>query len=178
MSNRRRTRDIALAVVIAAIFALEIGGVLTQQVARPHLAAYLIQLFATFIGAVLAVAIGLLLFDYQTEETDERRRRQLLEALAGELQATRDVLESSPSSIQLQPPKEVGAQGEAAVEIVLTHVEPVVCEQAMRAAVFSSKDTFGLSHLAREMRLYNDAVNVFRLEILGACDDKARGGAV
>ena len=136
-----------------AVFGAEVGLDLAWRLASGELGNYVIQLFATFIGALLAVAIGLALFDFQSRETDERRSRQLHEALAGELQATLDILEAPPG-ISFAPP--TGAEeGEEAVAVVVTRLEPVACEEAIRNAILGPQDVFALSHLARAMRLYN-----------------------
>lgn len=155
----QRSRDIALGIVAFALLGAVIGAGVTRHQAPNQLDTYLIQLFATFIGASLAVSIGLALFDYQSRESDRRRSRQLNEALVGELQAIQDILEAPPFE-RLSPPQ--NSEGEDAVEVKLTHLEPVICEEAMRNAITGAKDAFTLSHLAREMRQYNFAAR--RLE--------------
>lgn len=155
----QRSRYIALGVVVFAVLGAAIGAGITWHQAPNQLDTYLIQLFATLIGALLAVSIGLALFDYQSRETDRRRSRQLKEAFIGELQATIDILEA-PFYETIAPPE--GSKEEEPVEVILTHLEPVICEETMRNAITGPWDTFALSHLARQMRHYNFAAK--RLE--------------
>jgi hypothetical protein len=148
-----RSRTIALGIGVLAVFGAEVGVDLASRLSPGELGNYVIQLVATFIGALLAVAIGLALYDFQSIETDQRRSRQLNEAMVGELQATLDILEAR-HSISVPPP--TGAEkGEEAVTVVLTHLEPVACEEAIRNAILGPQDVMALSHLARHMRLYN-----------------------
>jgi hypothetical protein len=110
-------------------------------------------LSGTLVGALLAAIIGVGLFYYQGNKTEERRRHQLLEAWAGELQATLDTLESEPDFTI--PPPEDGSEGEEEVAIRLAHLEPIACEEAIRNAVFGARDTMALSQFAMQMRYYN-----------------------
>jgi hypothetical protein len=152
---RRVNRSLvfALLIVIIAVFGAEVGVELALRLAPRELGNYLIQLFATLIGAALAVAIGLALFDFQSREADQRRSRQLQEALAGELQANLDQLEAT-SVLRISPPP--GAQeGEGPVEVVLTHLEPVACEEAIRNAILGPQEVFALTGMVRSVRVYN-----------------------
>jgi hypothetical protein len=159
---RRVNRSLAIALVIGVIAVLgaEIGGELAWRFAPGELGNYIVQLSATFIGALLAVAIGLTLFDFQSRDIDKRRSRQLYEAMVGELQATLDVLQQRPTHRADPPP---GApEGAEALAVVVTHLEPVACEESIRSAILGPSDVFSLSHLASAMRSYNIAAR--RLE--------------
>jgi hypothetical protein len=142
-----------VSILAFALFGALLGAVFVRHYVPNEFATYLIQLIATFIGAVLAVAFGLALFNYQSKETDRRRARQLNEALVAELQATLDILEAP--GITVSPPTGIEGEGEEPVEVVVTRLEPVACEEAIRNAILGPQDVFALSHLARSMRLYN-----------------------
>jgi hypothetical protein len=147
-----RSLTVAVCIAVIAIFAAEAGADLTWHRAPDELGNYLVQLGATFIGALLAVGLGLALFEFQGRETEQRRSRQLNEALVGELQATLDQLEASGTRISPPPGPQ---EGEEPVEVVITHLEPVACEEAIRNAILGPQDVFALSALARSMRVYN-----------------------
>jgi hypothetical protein len=149
-----RSRNLWVSILAFALWGALLGAVFVRHYVPNEFATYLIQLIATFIGAALAVAFGIALFNYQNKQTDQRRIWQLNEALAAELQATLDILEAPPG-IRVSPPTGVEEEDEEPVEVVVTRLEPVACEEAIRNAILGPQDVFALSHLARSMRLYN-----------------------
>ena len=60
------------------------------------------------------------LYRYRSEENYERTRRQLLQALAAELDATRDILESKPE-VRVGPPEN---SSEEEIAVVVTNLRP------------------------------------------------------
>ena len=124
-------------------------------------------LLATFVGALLAAAVGVWLFNYQSSRNDERRSQQLLASLAAELHATIDFLESKPLT-RVLPPE--GCEEEA-VEVVVTSLEPTACEESIRSAVLTPQDVFNLTHLARVMRSYTLEANLLESIITGPRTD-------
>jgi hypothetical protein len=107
------------------------------------------------LGASLAAAIGVWLFYYQGQKAEEARVEQLREALIAELYATIDRLSTTPST---QIPDIRG--GEPDLPVVITSVEPTVCEEAIRSALFGHRNTVTPTQLARLMREYTKAADL------------------
>src|SRR5215218_5470262 len=95
--NTDRGRELALGIIAFAVLGALLGALLTRHYAADQLGGYLIQLVATFIGALLAVAIGLYLFHYQDRTNDEKLEENLGTRVAIESQMNLGLLESKPS---------------------------------------------------------------------------------
>jgi hypothetical protein len=94
--------------------------------------------FATFASTILTFFIGALLFDYQVEKTEAGRFKQLKLLLGVELSTTLETLDPDNSS----------------VEVVITHVQPVILEQAIRDGYFDLPHAEAAIRLAEKMRVY------------------------
>jgi hypothetical protein len=116
---------------------------------------WLSTLIGTILGASLAATIGVWLFYYQGKKAEEARVEQLREALIAELYATIDRLSTTPST---QIPDATG--GEPNVPVVITSIEPTVCEEVIRSALFGHRNTVTLTQLARLMREYTKAADL------------------
>jgi hypothetical protein len=72
-----RSRGLWRSILAVALLGALLGALFVRHYAPDEFETYLTQLIATFICALLAVAFGLALFNYQSKETDQRRVRQL-----------------------------------------------------------------------------------------------------
>jgi len=112
---------------------------------------WLFQVTATFIGAISAVAVGVYLFNYQSQRADEKREKQLLTVLAGETQANLDTLRQDPSTLKR-------ADGEVVGSVILVRLMFLAAEEAIRSGVFTSQETLFLSKLIANLQIHNDEV--------------------
>jgi len=113
-------------------------------------AEWLATLLATFIGAILAVAGGIVLFNFQRHQSDSDRRNQLRRALASEIRASQGILSGDPTPIM--------SSGTHAVfgEVVLVPLPHVVVEEAARSALFTSAKTDQFFYLAGYIQVHNN----------------------
>jgi hypothetical protein len=123
-------------------------------------AQWLATLLATLMGAALAAASGVWLFYYQGKQSEGTRVEYLREGLIGELYATRDRLQTEPEQ---RVPHPTGNGPD--VVVVLAHLEPTMCEEVMRSALFGHVNTSNLTYLARLMREYTKAADLLRSSI-------------
>jgi hypothetical protein len=151
---------LALPIVAFAALIILVASVIFFYLVPEAWGEWLSALLGTLIGALLAAVVGIWLFNQQTKEIDKRRRRQLLEAWAGELQAILDILEAKPIQV---PPPAGSPNSEKPIGIMLAHLDSVVSRESMRNAVNDSKDTMALSHFVREIEGYNTAVERFQV---------------
>ncbi len=103
--------------------------------------------FATFASTILTFFIGALLFDYQVEKTDAKRFRQLKLLLDMELSTTLETLDPS-NAVEVQLPDN------SSTEVVITHVQPVILEQAIRDGFFDPPHAETAIRLSEKMRVY------------------------
>lgn len=135
-----RTIWVVAVTVVVAILVIE--G--THAFARDAFGDLLVQLFATFVGAVLALAAGLYLFLYQAEETDSKRREELRDLVRAELEETAQEL------------KDKGATDYEDTSLV--YIQPLMIEQAAKSGLFTTSLTRKLLSLARQFHTYNGKV--------------------
>jgi uncharacterized membrane protein YccC len=111
---------------------------------------WFVQLAATLIGTILAVAGGLWLFNYQSRKTDENREEQLLTNLAGETQANQNILNQRASEYRTR---------EGTTEhVILVRLSFLVAQEALRSGVFTSNEARFLSELIGELQTHNEEV--------------------
>jgi hypothetical protein len=112
---------------------------------------WLLQVAATLIGTILAVAVGLWLFHHQARKTDEAREEQLLTTLAGETQANLNILSGQPSRFE---------SSDGTIDcVVLIRLGFLVAEEAVRSGVFTSDEARLLSELISNLQVHNDEVH-------------------
>ena len=121
---------------------------------------WLSTLIGTIIGASLAAGFGIWLFYYQGRVSEEKRVEELRESLIAELYATRDRLGVSEVQI-VDDPTGHGPD----VAVVFAHLEPIVCEEAIRSALFGYRNTRSLTYLARLMREYTKEADLLHARL-------------
>lgn len=119
----------------------------------------------TFMATILSVFAGIFLYRHQTAVAEDDRRDQLLTALAGELKACIGILRTPPTPIVI-PRSVTTGEGDATVvntakigEAVLIHLPAVVAEEALRAAVFDTEESFMLSNIDRQIHIHNSELS-------------------
>ena len=100
-------------------------------------------LLATLISVVLAIVVGIFLFDYQTTKTTTREREQLTNSLKVELTRTASVLDPA------RDPK---------AEIV--YFSPIILEKAIGSGLFNTSITEAMIGLLAQMNLYRGQVDI------------------
>jgi hypothetical protein len=105
---------------------------------------------AAIIGTILAVAVGIGLFNYQSQKRDDAREGQLLTVLAGETQANLNTLNGQPSRIKSR---------EGIIDcVILLRLNFLVAEEAIRSGVFTSDEARFLSELIGLLQVHNNEV--------------------
>ncbi len=142
------------AVIIAVIVAI------ATCVLAPHLfGGLIVQLLATLIGAVLAVAGGVYLFRFQASQADQRRRDDFRNLVRTELEETEERLKDAKDTARARKSK-----------AELDYVQPLALEEAIKSGLFPPPFSQRMMSLARQFHIYN--LKVARLlpilPILGA----------
>lgn len=111
---------------------------------------WFMQVAATVIGTILAVQVGIGLFNYQSRKTDETREEQLLTALAGEIQGNQNTLSGAPSAFKIP---------DGTIErVILVRLTFLVAEEAIKSGFFTSDEARFLSELIGRLHVHNDEV--------------------
>jgi hypothetical protein len=145
---------VAIRIAVIALFGSLIVFLISVAFYRQGSEAFLqwiSTLLGTLVGALLAALIGVTLFYYQRS----KRRLELLSALLAELEATLDILNPGHSIALESPDMEEREEEEPAVQVVVTRLVPVACEEHIRTALLSPQDIFFLVHLNRAMCVYD-----------------------
>jgi hypothetical protein len=108
---------------------------------------------ATFASTILTFFIGALLFDYQVERTEAKRKEQLRILLVTELTGIAEGLDLA-NAIKVR-------LSDGSAEVVVTHIQPTVIEEAIKGGFFSLSQAEGALRLAKNMRTYNAKVSYF-----------------
>ena len=102
-------------------------------------------LLATFISVFAAVGVGLLLFHYQTEVTDDRKRRDLARLTATELESIVDTLQ-----------QDVASGGYRANLLYCP-----MLEQAARSGLLDPQTTANMIRFTSNVQVHNQMVTQF-----------------
>src|SRR5919199_1341831 len=156
-------------IVFSVVVAAGVASVVFCALPTDECAGWFSTLLATLVGVVLAARISMWLFQVQREQNEERRKQQLRDALIAELQATIDRLNTETREIVRAP----AGSHQPDVKVVLTHLEPIACDEAIKSALFGHKNTVNLTHLAREMRDYTKAADILRELLVSPRTDAA-----
>lgn len=144
--------------VFSVVVAAGVATVLFCTLPTDECTGWLSTLLATLFGVLLAAAGSIWLFYSQREQNEDRRKQHLINALIAELQATTDRL-NTPSRTLVRAPK---GSGERDAKVVLTDLAPIVCEEAIRNALFTHSVTRNLTRLAQAMRQCTKEADLLR----------------
>jgi uncharacterized membrane protein YccC len=131
------------------------------DLAPSELAGFASTIIGTLLGAVLALAIGIWLFDYQQRKITDTRREEFRALVQAELEETAQRLKDS-GAIQPEP-------------TAMDHVQPLALQEAVRSALFPPEFAKEMMALARQFHLYNAKVSD-TLSIPGRYNLDTRGG--
>lgn len=108
-------------------------------------------LTGAIVGAILAAYVGVRLFYFQREVSDEERRRDLMAALAGEAQAIIDILSADPTPVP-------GVSADYTAKSIFVPLPLTVATEAARSALFDAHDLLFLSKLIAKLQVNNDEI--------------------
>jgi hypothetical protein len=152
-----RSFNLALAIVVIAVLAAEIGADLTWHQSPSELGSYLIQLFGTLIGASLAIAGGIWLFHHQEQETEEKLKKKLAARTAVELQMNLDRLEEEKARITFYD----SAGGEAlGPPVMLGPLSAVALRDWLRSNVLEPEDAMDAMKREGRINAHNEQMQV------------------
>lgn len=140
-------------VVIGAILIAVLYYLRVRHLAPSEVWSWWHTFIATIVSVIFAVAIGIALFNYQTKIIDETRTQQLRTLLAIEISDTIKKLDS-PNRLEIR----LRSYTET---VLLTYIQPLILEDAVRSGLFNSLHTEKMLQLALEMRIYNTEVSYF-----------------
>ena len=144
-------------IAVVAVLAIVAVSVWFYSYSSDAFAGWASTFLGTVIGASLAASVGLWLFRYQEDTRKAERVEELCESLIAELQATRDRLQTNPEQ---EVPDPIG--NGPTVKVVMAHIEPLVCEEVIRSALFGHVNTNRLTYLSRLMREYTSRGELLR----------------
>jgi hypothetical protein len=159
MSTRdgHRSRNLALAIIVTAVFAAEIGAELTWHLAPSELDSYLIGLFGTFIGASLAIAGGIWLFHHQEREREEKLEKKLATRAAVELKMNLEMLEEKEARITFydgEGPQDLGPP------VVLGPLSATALRDWLRSDVLEPEDAMDAMKREGRINAHNEQMQV------------------
>ena len=124
-----------------------------------HLWNWLSSLIATFVSVLLAVIVGITLFNYSQDKTKINDRKTYLSLLQSELSDTNRILsDSGKMNININ---------NNTYPVLVTYIQPIVLEDAARSGLFNEVISENLLHLARKMKMFNLMTN-FLLNIIAS----------
>jgi hypothetical protein len=150
-----RIRSVPWKVLVAVIIAAIFYGELVIEFAPDRIWGLLNTLLATFLSALLALAVGIWLFNTQSERADERRRQQIIEGLIAELKIIRDEVVTDDSAA-FTPVMTVG--GEFHQILLPEGLELITFDEAIRSGLLPTDVTVQLINLAGSIRAYDARV--------------------
>lgn len=164
----------------AAIGVLLVAYTLGVALISPHnFLGWLNTLVSTAVSVFFALVIGLALFQYQTRETDRKKREDFRELLLTELGETASTIEENPSTIQVTKRTRLFAPLEFDAGLKKHYPSPLVVEEAIKSGLFETELTEKLQAIARLMYSHHlevrDAVSSVPLAI-GENPETARYG--
>ena len=106
------------------------------------------QFVATFSSVVLALAISVWLYAWQTSRATADRKRDLRVAILIAIFDLKDLVSEDKTKIVTLPD---GSEE----KVVLTRMQPTIFEEAVRSGLFGASETFLLSRLSALAELYN-----------------------
>lgn len=147
--------------IVIVVLALGLHAVLRYYNAPPGAEYDLLNVFAaTFASTILTFFIGALLFDYQVEKTEAKKHEQYRMLLVTELTTILEGLDRANAM-------KVNLSDGSAEEVVVTHLQPMVVEEAVRDGFFGPGQLERALRLARNMHAYNAKVS-YLLSVLSS----------
>ena len=137
---------VIIAILIAVLYSL-----MVHHLAPDAVWGWRHTFVATVVSVVFAVAIGVALFNHQTNVTDRARTRQFRASLSAEISdIIREISSGNFMTIHLSTSSQ---------KVLITYIQPLILEDAARSGLFNSVHTENMLHLAQKIRMYNIKVS-------------------
>ncbi len=149
----RLTKSLIVACAIVAVA----YSIIIYSCASDKFVSWLNTLVGTLISVTLAVVVGILLFNLQTEETAKREKNQLCESLKVELGRIVSVLDPSKTPTPY-----------------IVYLSPIVLEKAIGSGHFDAQTTASMINLMSQIDLYRGQIEA----ALGTKDDPQKSQAI
>ncbi len=147
-------RDIGR-LVAALCVALVLYTVVVALASPDQLFGWLNTLMATVLSVFSALVVGLVLFRFQTKETDGKKREGLASLLEAELAELEREFMVSRTTVPEGLLEDLRSSAFHEIRLSIHHPHPLVIEEAIRSGLFDTKLTAGMLVLAREMKAHN-----------------------
>ena len=135
--------------------ALVLYTVAVALVEGDQLFGWLNTLMATVLSVFSALVVGLVLFRFQTKETDGKKREALEALLEAELTALEREFMDSRTTVPDGILEDQRSSAFHNIHLSIHHPHPLVIEEAIRSGLFDAQLTSGMLVLAREMKAHN-----------------------
>lgn len=120
-----------------------------------QLLGWLNTLMATVLSVFSALVVGLVLFRFQTKETDGKKREELAALLEAELTEFRGKLLESRTVVPDEILEDRCPSAFHEIRLGIHHPRPLVIEEAIRSGLFGAEQTASMLVLARDMKAHN-----------------------
>lgn len=157
-----------VAVVAVAIFYSE----LVMEFAPDEVWGWFSTLLATFLSALLALAVGLWLFNKQTHMTDRQRKQWLTEVLDTEIEDIRNVLSETDLGAWIW----IITSDSSFKQVMLADFELISMDEAVRSGLFPQDVTRELINLVGGIRMFNTRVRNARALLQAEQTHNVQGG--
>lgn len=147
-------RDIGrLAAALGVVLIVYTIGI--ALVSLDQLLGWLNTLMATVTSVFSALVVGLVLFRFQTKESDAKKREELAVLLEAELVELEREFTGSRSFVPDEILENLRSSAFHEIRLGIHHPHPLVIEEAIRSGLFGAQLTSGMLILAREMKAHN-----------------------
>lgn len=147
-------RDIGrFAAALCLVLVLYTVGVALSSLEQ--LLGWLNTLMATVLSVFSALVVGLVLFRFQTKETDAKKREELAALLGAELAEIEREFLDSRTAVPDEILEDRRSSAFHEIRLSIHHPHPLVIEEAIRSGLFDAELTSGMLVLAREMKAHN-----------------------
>jgi len=105
------------------------------------------NLISTFISVLLAIVVGIWLFEYGVTRTNQNKKNSYRSLLSSELSDTFRILSTEKRMTII-----INGNN---YPVLITYVQPIIIEDAARSGLFNETTTKNMLHLARGMKIFN-----------------------
>jgi hypothetical protein len=142
--------DIIAALAVASALAAAAYTLFLAKRRREELWAWLHNFIATLISIIFVLVIGIFLFNYQSDKSEEMERQYLSRLLSAEVRSNTELLEKEPSlSI------EFAAAGRKE-KVLFAYPSSLVLKDAIRSGLFPTAEVRRMAALEHNIALYNN----------------------
>lgn len=136
-----------LALIISTIIVIVVYSIYLAKKSPQQGWNWSTTLIATFVSLLLAISVGIMLFQYRQNQKNENNRTRYLKLLQSELSDTKRTL-SNPNRMDI-------IIKDKKYEAFITYIQPIITEDAIRSGLFSELISENLLNLARKINLFN-----------------------